>query len=400
VLDVRPLAEADREAAHALRQEVFQHRPDAYDGEVDRDYYAPIRRRLGAYHDGRLVGHLAAWDMGQWFGGRLVPMGGIAGVAVAAEARGAGTASALLERSLRMMREAGDAISTLYPANIGLYRSCGWEPAGVYPLRSTSTAALMRLPRPSAKVVVRAADRADLPAIEAAYGEVAPGESGMLARSTRYAARITGRPDSHTYVAEVGKVLTGYVWTGREPATDRQESYTTVVHEWLALDLDALLALWRVVGSSRPISRTVTYVDSPYDSLAMLLHDPGRGQDVYAQPDLEFWMTRLVDAAAAVDARGFPAAVDAEVSLDLVDDRAAWNAGRWVLRVAGGRGTLERGGRGDVRLQVGTLSAIYTGWTDPFEAARLGLLPGAGRSDLAQLAAVFAGRTPWLRSYF
>lgn len=221
MVDVRPLEEPDREPAHRLRQEVFQERPAAYDEEIDRDYYAPLDRRLGAFDGDRLVGHLAAWDMGQWFGGRRVPMGGVAGVGVLPEQRGRRVASALLERSLALMRERGDAISSLYPANVGLYRSCGWEIAGAWPLRTTTTQAVSRLPRPIGLVSVRRAGPGDLPAIAAAYDGWAAGEPGMLHRPRHYAARITAERDGHqSYVAEVDGKLTGYLWLSREtPST-------------------------------------------------------------------------------------------------------------------------------------------------------------------------------------
>ena len=401
MVDVRLLEEGDREPAHRLRQEVFQERPSEYDDEVDRDYYAPLDRRLGAFDGDRLIGHLAVWDMGQWFGGRRVPMGGVAGVGVLPEHRGRRVASALLERALGLMRERGDAISTLYPANVGLYRSCGWEIAGVWPLRTTTTQAVSRLPRPTGSVDVRRAGAEDLPAITHAYDRWAAGEPGMLDRPRHYAARITAERDDHqTYLAEAEGTVTGYLWLSREASTDPDESYSTEVNEWLAQDRDALLALWRVAGSGRPISRTLRYVDSPYDSLAMLLHDPGAGQEVRAQPAQEHWMTRLVDIQAAVAARGFPPEVAAEVALEVIDELAPWNAGRWTLRVRDGQGELTAGGSGDVAVDVGALSSLYTGWLDAAQAARMGRLTGAGERHITALTACFAGRTPWMLSYF
>jgi predicted acetyltransferase len=401
VVDVRLLAESDREAAYALRQAVFQQRPEPYDEEIDRDYYAPLDRRVGAFDGDRLVGHLAAWDMGQWFGGRCIPMGGVAGVAVAPEFRGRGVASAMLDGALALLRDRGDAISTLYPANVGLYRSCGWEIAGVRPPRTTSTSNLARLPRPAGPVTGRRANDADLTALEQAYDAWAATQPGMLQRSPRYAARITAEREGHeTYVAEAGGRITGYLWLSRGDAVDADESYATDVHEWIALDRDALVALWRMAGSARPISRTVTYIDSPHDSLAMLLHDPGAGLEVCAQPSLQHWMTRIVDVAAAVAARGYPAGARAEVALEITDGRAPWNAGPWMLHVQDGRGELAAGGPGDVAIDVGALAALYTGWADPAELARMGRLAGAGERDIAQLSACFTGRTPWMLGYF
>lgn len=111
-------------------------------------------------------------------------------------------------------------------------------------------------------------------------------------------------------------------------------------------------------------------------------------------------MTRLVDARAAVAARGFPAEATAEVALDVSDELAPWNSGRWTLRARDGHGELTPGGSGDVALDIGALSSLYTGWFDAAQAARMGRLTGAGERQIAELSACFGGRTPWMLSYF
>ncbi len=57
--------------------------------------------------------------------------------------------------------------------------------------------------------------------------------------------------------------------------------------------------------------------------------------------DRESWMLRLLDAPAAVAARGFPA-VDLAVPLQITDDLRAANSGRWELTVRAGSGSLSR----------------------------------------------------------
>src|SRR5262245_23351235 len=54
--------------------------------------------------------------MGQWFGGERLSLLGIAGVAVAPEARGQGVAFGLVQATLRAARERGVALSMLYPS--------------------------------------------------------------------------------------------------------------------------------------------------------------------------------------------------------------------------------------------------------------------------------------------
>ena len=85
---------------------------------------------------GQIVGGLGYYPMGQFFGGRSVPIGGIAGVGVAPHVRGQGVARAMVVDVLRSLRAAATPVSGLYPASLQVYRSCGFEPAGDRPLRS------------------------------------------------------------------------------------------------------------------------------------------------------------------------------------------------------------------------------------------------------------------------
>ena len=86
----------------------------------------------GYRQGGRLVGGMILVPMGQWYGGRAVPMTGVAGVAVAPEARGSGVAQAMMASCVRELQQNGAPLSALYPATLSLYRGAGYEIAG-YP---------------------------------------------------------------------------------------------------------------------------------------------------------------------------------------------------------------------------------------------------------------------------
>jgi hypothetical protein len=57
---------------------------------------------------------------------------------------------------------------------------------------------------------------------------------------------------------------------------------------------------------------------------------------------VDTWMLRVIDAPAAIAARGYPAAVTVSARLDLDDAARPANSGRWVLNVSGGAGSLTR----------------------------------------------------------
>ncbi|NYH89530.1 GNAT family N-acetyltransferase [Actinopolymorpha rutila] len=396
-LQVRTARDNDRQALHDLSQLAFAARSAPYDEASDRSA-TPLDRRLLATEGARIVGRLAVWELGQWFGGRRVPMGGVSGVAVAPDARGRGVASTLVHEAIRTMRDRGEVVSSLYPMNHTLYRRHGWEVAGSYPEQRLDLRALTSLPRPDTEVEVRPTTEADLPAIRELHEAVSREEPGNLSHGPEFGARrLLGHPGiQEGYVAEADGRLTGLLVAGRTDPTDDRGFYTITVLQLLAADLASELALLRVLAAQYPVAGTVTLVTPPQSALPMLVGE----RDLRPVDRGWCWMTRLVDAAGAIAARGYAPDATAEVHLHLDDPVARWNTGPRVLRVKDGAGHLEPGGRGDVRLGIGRLASLYTGWTSPHRLARLGLLTGADAADLAALDRVFAGRLPWSRDFF
>src|SRR5580765_417084 len=96
MLETRPLGEADFDAAWELSRLAFgspQRHRDPGEGPRLGDGV----NRWGAFsEDGRLVARASDIEHEQWWGGRLVPASGVAGVAVQAEARGRGAGGTVM----------------------------------------------------------------------------------------------------------------------------------------------------------------------------------------------------------------------------------------------------------------------------------------------------------------
>lgn len=74
-------------------------------------------REVRVWRDGRHVtAGIVAYRIGQYFGGRAVPMAGVAGVVVTPHARASGAGSKAMTALLRELHAQGVALSTLYPA--------------------------------------------------------------------------------------------------------------------------------------------------------------------------------------------------------------------------------------------------------------------------------------------
>ena len=95
--------------------------------------------------NGDVAATLTLIRMGQFLGGRSVPLIGVGGVGVAPAHRGAGAATRLFHRFLREMRDEGAPLSVLYPATQPLYRRVGYEVAGARHEIHVDAAALEQL---------------------------------------------------------------------------------------------------------------------------------------------------------------------------------------------------------------------------------------------------------------
>src|SRR6266700_3071949 len=127
------------------------------------------------------------------------------------------------------------------------------------------------------------------------------------------------------------------------------------------------------------------------------------------------WMLRVVDAPAAIAARGFPVATTLSVPLRIADDARPANSGCWQLSVAGGAGRLDplgpdapagtaspggTVGLADSAVMLGArgLAALYAG-TPLVTLRQAGLADGGRPDDDAALDAAFAA-TPYMLDAF
>jgi predicted acetyltransferase len=114
------------------------------------------------------------------------------------------------------------------------------------------------------------------------------------------------------------------------------------------------------------------------------------------------WMLRVVDAPAAIAARGFPPGVSASAPLEIHDQSRPANSGRWQLTVADGTGALipndGASSPGSLTLGPRGVAALYAGI--PVARLRLaGLASGGTPESDAALDAAFAA-TPFVLDDF
>jgi predicted acetyltransferase len=363
-------------------------------------------RCLGAFDGGRLVGTALYHDMRQWWHGRAVPMAGVAGVKVAPEYRGQGVGRALMTALAELMAERGYPLSALYPATMPLYRSLGWEIAGHRHEAVLPSRALSSLARPDVKAAgIRRPGPGDAAEVLEVIGRAheAARDCGPITYDEATVRRWLTSPgryadkDRYAYLAPDG--FLGYRW--------RRGNDEIFVDRVVAASAATTQALWAVAASNSSVAETVRAQVGPSDPLWWML----REQEANLA-ERESWMLRLLDAPAAIAARGFPA-VDLAVPLLITDDLRAANSGHWELTVRAGAGRLSRyltepgapptvpaspGGQTPLALSARGLAALYAG-TPVATLRRSGLAEGGSPAADAALDGAFAA-TPYLLDAF
>ena len=343
---------------------------------------------------GRLVAKITDRRQGQWFGGRSVTTSGIAGVAVRPEARGAGLAQQLVRAALQHARERGAVLSTLFRTAPGLYRRLGYEQAGLLSTWALPTAALSTLRVPPG-ISVRAATEADLHVVQEVYTSVARAANGYLDRTGplfEWAGRFAGL-DGITLAYDASGGVQGYCGWVRGAGYDATARITA--KDLLATTGEATTALLATLGTWASVTGTTVLRVPAHDPVHLLVPTAGIRPET-ADP----WMVCILDAPAAVAARGWPPGLSGSVHFELVDENQPHNAGPARLVVADGEARLEPGGRGSLQLHARGLAVLYAGNADPAVLRRAGLVSGGEQKDDDVLRLAFAGPAPAINDYF
>jgi predicted acetyltransferase len=363
---------------------------------------------LGAFVDGRPAGAAMLHEMRQWWLGRAVPCAGVASVKVAPEYRGRGIGRLLMSALLDAVAGRGYPLSALFPATMPLYRSLGWELAGGRYEAAIPARSLRALVAPDVFDVFDVFDAFDAGGAGAGAGAGAAEIRRASAGDAAEVIAITGR--AHELARDAGPLTWDEGPTGQWLARGDLYSYLAgddgfAAYRWAngheelfiervhAATGDSLRSLWSVIASHGSVARTVRALVAPNDPFWWLT----RERDA-TLTKRSMWMLRVVDAAAAIAARGFPPAVSARVALEIKDQARPVNSGRWQLTVADGKGILIPNGpvRSPVPLTLGArgLAALYAG--TPVATLRLSGLAAGGAPDAdAALDAAFAA-TPYM----
>ncbi len=387
-----PAAEPDVASLVRLIHHAFASTPDAEAKWIrpNFEHFRVVREREGEPPSACFL----RVPMGQYFGGKAVSMLGVAGVAVAPETRGKGTARWMMSRAMEEAREDGFALSALYASTQGLYRQVGYEQGGY---RCVTKVLPHRIDLRAREPEVRALTDEDEPRVRACYERFAPRFFGMLARG-EYCWKRTREFREKSYhgfgIDGPGGTLDGYVYL----LQTRTDSGIDI--EVSDLAFTTATAGRRLLGFLADFSTTTREISlagppmHPALSLLTSHHDTIEKREV--------WMLRITDLTKALTQRGYPRAVSAAIRLNIHDPVVRANDGSWTLSVEHGRAEVNREAtaRPAMTATINGLAAVYSGMYTATQAAGLGWVEG-DRGALEAADAVFGGGgVPWMVDFF
>ena len=247
---------------------------NATDTDRRREWLMRVgRANIRVVRDGAtIVGGLILIPMGQWFGGRSVPMTGVAAVAVLPEHRGRRAATELMSAAVREMRAAGTPISALYPATQPLYRSAGYERGGIEYRTEVQAQALRGGDRVA---TLRAATVADEPAIDECCRRRARASNGNLERGPYVWERIR-RPLAGNvagYVVDGDAGVEGYVYYVTREVTAGHTDFALWCPDVCATTVRAARRIAGFFADHASMTGEIAWRGSPSDPVLAVLRE-------------------------------------------------------------------------------------------------------------------------------
>lgn len=390
-MELRQLRQDEFEASTKLSEYAFQYTLTSEEKESRKNGFKP-EQFWGIFDGEGLQAKLTLLPLQIYLQGKVVQMGGIAGVATWPENRRKGNVSTLLKHALQEMKGQGQTVSFLHPFSIPFYRKFGWE---LYTDYKKYTIPVHKLP-PKVEVpgrIVR--DVVDISTLDAMYQSFASRYNGTLVRDEAWWKQSVLDDDGHSvvYYSAEGEAQ-GY-------ALYKLSDKELECEEFIYLNEEARSAIWTFFSNhdSRIEQVKMTLVPAD-DQLPFMLPDPRVTQET-----VPYFMARIVDLKFFLEQYSFVGNKEAELTIQVKDLAAPWNSGLWKLSVKedGSADVFQLAPdddqQTDLSTDIQTLSALFMGYKRPRELYQMNRLDG-DPLKITQLESIIPIQQTLLIDYF
>jgi predicted acetyltransferase len=379
-IDVVPYSAEHREGYARVRSYTYRHgQPISPEEQLIR----PGMSGFVAMRDGDYIGAFVVLDMNATRDDALIPLGGVASVAINPEERRGGIGSEMMTRSLWLMREMGLKMASLYAFRESFYRKFGYEVCGKRFKISTA-----KFPALSSDLKARLLQRECWPEIRPCYERFARRLNGMNIRNELMWSRITG-PETPASVYVAG---------------DPVEAYAVI-----KLNSD----FW----VEQPVQELVWSTKRGYESILSLLAGLGLNKTAvwWYEPSCSPFMTRFIDRDAnivheapimyrALDVPGMLRALkprgEGEFTLEIRDEAIPENRGPWKIRWSREGVEVEQNPRADLVMDVRQFVQGYLGEPSFATLGMLDLLEVRSREALEAVERMMPAGTVYCTDIF
>ncbi len=333
------------------------------------------------------------FEMVAW--GRTWKVGGLGGVAVAADARRAGWGRRLVAHTESVLRERGCAWQILYPFRADFYRRLGY---GTVDVRDVHRFPTTSIPDDEGADRVRTGTLADLETLMPVYERFINRRDGFLRRRVEsHAARLAEEPPFVAVSEGPGGHVDGYLLYRIEGASDHFLHQRLVVRELVWTSDGAWRALWGFVSRLRDQVVEVVHVAHEDDALLHHLSHPSVAGGPMLPGGIHKVGDRMLGAMAKIlDVEEVAAARPygpgrARFSVTVTDPVA--EPVTVTLDVRDGRAAVEPGDHAEESLEtdIATWTQLECGVIGVRAARRLGVLTTT--ADVSVLESIFNRRS-------
>ncbi|MRH41914.1 GNAT family N-acetyltransferase [Aquibacillus halophilus] len=305
----------------SLGEYAFNYRLTEQDRQ-DRSKMMENQIILGSYDkSGTLASKLHLLPMELFLGSKVIPFGGIAGVATWPEHRRKGHVQRLMRMALMEMKKHPLPLSMLHPFSVGFYRNYGWELTQhihKYFFKPTD----LRVKRVNGHTQrVLYSEQKDT--LQFLYEQHAITYCLMLKREQWWwEKRVISKDDQIVIYFDSSNIPQGYLIS---KIVDKRLK----VEEFIYQNGEACYGLLQWIRNHDSMLNEVEMVIQPQDQISFYFDNP----KITMKKDAYF-MTRIVDFQSFVKEYPFFKSVDQLfLRIDLIDDLAEWNNGSWLLKI-------------------------------------------------------------------